>query len=181
MTIEDVEALKQAIASGRTPAFLLFWGHTAKTDEIGKHVLSQWWPAAFSLDGRTYATAEHYMMAHKAELFGDQETRDAILAAPGPSQAKTLGRAVRGFDDDRWIAHRFDVAVRGNVAKFGQNPELAAWLRSTGDAVLVEASPVDRIWGIGLAADDARAREPARWRGLNLLGFALMKVRAALQ
>ena len=180
MPIEDVESLNAAIADGRTPELLLFWGHTAKTNEIGKHVLSQWWPAAFSLDGRTYATAEHYMMAQKAELFGDRETLDAIVAASSPSQAKKLGRAVRGFDDQRWIAHRFDVAVRGNVAKFGQNSELADWLRSTGKAVLVEASPVDRIWGIGLAADDARARDPSAWLGLNLLGFALMKARTAL-
>ncbi|WP_316181007.1 NADAR family protein [Bradyrhizobium sp. SZCCHNRI1009] len=180
MPIEDVESLKAAIAGGRAPELLLFWGHTAKTSEIGKHVLSQWWSAAFALDGRTYATAEHYMMAQKAELFGDRETLDAILAAPGPSEAKKLGREVRGFDDARWTAHRLDVAVRGNAAKFGQNPALAEWLRATGNAVLVEASPVDRIWGIGLAADDPRARDPARWRGLNLLGFALMTVRAAL-
>ncbi|BAM90239.1 hypothetical protein S58_42540 [Bradyrhizobium oligotrophicum S58] len=101
-------------------------------------------------------------MAQKAALFGDQETHDAILAAPGPSQAKKLGRAVRGFDDARWTAHRFEVAVHGNVAKFGQNPALADWLRSTGDAVLVEASPVDRIWGIGLAADDPRGARSLR-------------------
>ncbi|MGJ5203315.1 NADAR family protein [Bradyrhizobium sp. HKCCYLR20261] len=99
---------------------------------------------------------------------------------PGPSQAKKLGREVRGFDDARWTAHRFDIAVRGNVAKFGQNPPLGQWLRSTAEAVLVEASPVDRIWGIGLAADDPRARDPLTWLGLNLLGFALMKARAAL-
>ncbi|MGC2782011.1 MAG: NADAR family protein [Bradyrhizobium sp.] len=181
MLIEDIETLTQAIVSGHAPELLLFWGHTAKSNEVGKHVLSQWWPAAFSLDGRTYATAEHYVMAQKAELFDDQETRDAILAAPGPSQAKKLGRAVRGFDDARWIAHRFDVAVRGNVAKFGQNPQLGEWLLATGDAVLVEASPVDRIWGIGLAADDPRAGDPQAWLGLNLLGFALMKTRAALR
>jgi ribA/ribD-fused uncharacterized protein len=140
-------------------------------------VLSQWWPATFSVNGQTYATAEHYMMAQKAELFGDQETRAAILSSRGPSQAKSLGRRVRGFDEERWIAHRFDVAVRGNLAKFGQNPELECWLLATDDAVLVEASPVDRIWGIGLASDDAKARDPNTWHGLNLLGFALMKVR----
>jgi ribA/ribD-fused uncharacterized protein len=181
MQIDDIDALKRAIGSGWNPEFLLFWGHTAKDQRIGKHVLSQWWPATFTADGRTYATAEHYMMAQKAELFGDQETLAAILSAPGPSQAKNLGRRVRGFDDERWIAHRFDVAVRGNLAKFGQNPELQAWLLATGDAVIVEASPVDRIWGIGLAADDARAQEPNSWQGLNLLGFALMKTRHVLK
>ncbi|MGJ4950307.1 NADAR family protein [Bradyrhizobium sp. HKCCYLS20291] len=180
MPIDNIETLKREFAAGRKTELLLFWGHTAKGDEVGEHVLSQWWPAPFSLDGLTYPTAEHYMMAQKAALFGDQATRDAILAAPGPSQAKKLGREVRGFDDARWIAHRFDIAVRGNVAKFGQNPLLADWLRTTAEAVLVEASPVDRIWGIGLAADDPRARDPLAWRGLNLLGFALMVARAQL-
>jgi ribA/ribD-fused uncharacterized protein len=142
-------------------------------------VLSQWWPATFSVNGQTYATAEHYKMAQKAELFGDQETRAAILSSRGPSQAKS--RRVRGFDEERWIAHRFDVAARGNLAKFGQNPEHECWLLATGDAVLVEASPIDRIWEISLAADDAKARYPSTWHGLNLLGFALMKARQSLE
>jgi ribA/ribD-fused uncharacterized protein len=181
MHIDDVEALKRAIGSGWKPEFLFFWGQTAKDQRIGKHVLSQWWPATFSVDGRTYATAEHYMMAQKAELFGDQETLAAILSSSSPSQAKNLGRRVRGFDEEHWIAHRFETAVRGNLAKFGQSPELEDWLLATGDAVLVEASPVDRIWGIGLAADDARAGDPHSWQGLNLLGFALMKARHSLK
>src|ERR1700742_4095410 len=174
MQIADVEGLRRAIGSGWKPAFLFFWGHTAKGRRIGRHVLSQWWPAAFSVGVRTYATAEHYMMAQKAELFGDEESLAAIVSTPSPGKAKSLGRSVRGFDEERWIAHRFDVAVRGNTAKFGQNPELAEWLLETGEAVLVEASPVDNIWGIGLAADDERARDPDSWPGLNLLGFALM-------
>jgi ribA/ribD-fused uncharacterized protein len=180
MQIDDVEVLKRAIGFEWNPEFLFFWGHTAKDQRIGKHVLSQWWPAMFSVDGRTYASAEQYMMAQKAELFGDQETLAAILSSPDPSQAKSLGRRVRGFDEERWIAHRFDTAVHGNVAKFSQNPELEGWLLATGDAVLVEASPVDRIWGIGLAAEDTRARDPRSWPGLNLLGFALMKTRQSL-
>lgn len=181
MQISDVETLRRAIDCGWNPEFLFFWGHTAKGQRIGKHVLSQWWPATFSVDGRTYRSAEHYMMAQKAELFGDEETLAAILSAPGPSQAKSLGRRVRGFDEERWIEHRFHIAVRGNIAKFDQNPELEEWLLATGDAVLVEASPVDRVWGIGLAADDTRARDPCSWLGLNLLGFALMKTRHSLR
>src|SRR5208337_1994804 len=101
------EALKRAIGSGWNPEFLFFSGHTAKDQRIGKHVLSQWWPAMFSVDSWKYASAEHYMMAQKAELFGDQEILAAILSSPGPSQAKRLGRRVRGFDEERWIAHRF--------------------------------------------------------------------------
>lgn len=87
---------------------------------------------------------------------------------------------MRGFDEARWLAHRFDLVVEGNFAKFTQHPDLLRFLLSTGDRVLVEASPVDAIWGIGLAANDPQSADPARWQGLNLLGFALMVVRDRL-
>lgn len=119
------------------------------------------------------------MMAEKAALFGDEATRRRILDAPNPGAAKVLGREVRGFDDAVWVAHRYGIVVRGTAAKFAQSPDLGAFLRATDTRVLVEASPVDRIWGIGLARDDERAGNPLRWRGLNLLGFALMEVRDA--
>ena len=181
MEIHDIESLKRALEAGQCPEFLFFWGHTAKGREIGKHVLSHWWPATFALDGQTYASAEQYMMAQKAKLFGDEDAHARILATTSPSEAKKLGRRVKGFDEALWVAHRFEIAVRGNIAKFGQNLELKDWLVGTGDCVLVEASPVDRIWGIGLAADDTRAGDPRTWRGLNLLGFALMKARALVR
>jgi ribA/ribD-fused uncharacterized protein len=116
----------------------------------------------------------------KAWLFGDHETAAKILAAGHPGEAKKLGRAVRDFDETVWDAHRFDLVVRGNIAKFGQHPELKEFLLGTRNRVIVGASPLDRIWGIGLAADDRRAASPAAWRGLNLLGFALMAAREAL-
>ena len=178
--INDIASLRAAIAAGLRPTFLFFWGHTARDASVGKHVLSQWWPASFVIDGQEYPTAEHYMMAEKARLFGDEEARSQIIAATSPAQVKALGRKVRGFDEARWIANRFEIAQRGNVAKFNQNPELKDWLVNTSPMVLVEASPVDTIWGMGLAADDKRASDPHQWRGLNLLGFALMQVRAAL-
>ena len=103
------------------------------------------------------------------------------LAAGLPRQAKDLGRRVRGFDEEKWVATRFELVVRGNLAKFDQHANLREFLLGTGERVLVEASPVDRIWGIGLAADDERAEKPGLWRGLNLLGFALMEVRRALR
>jgi ribA/ribD-fused uncharacterized protein len=133
------------------------------------------------VSGSVYPTAEHFMMAGKAELFGDGETAARIRAAGHPKQAKELGRQVRSFDEGTWAAARFDLVVRGNAAKFGQHPELAAFLLGTGDRVLVEASPLDRVWGIGLAAGDARAGDASAWRGLNLLGFALMAVRQQLR
>ena len=178
--IYDRAALVAAIADGWRPKLLLFWGHRPRGTGVGKHVLSQWWPATFSVEGDSYASAEHFMMAEKARLFGDETTRAAILAASKPGAAKALGRMVRGFDDQRWMEHRFDIVVRASLAKFGQNADLRGYLLETGDKVLVEASPVDRVWGIGLAADDARAQRPSEWSGLNLLGFALMRARATL-
>jgi ribA/ribD-fused uncharacterized protein len=147
---------------------------------LGPSCLSQWWPAPFTVDGVHYRTAEHWMMAEKARLFGDERSATAVLAAASPKDAKALGRAVRVFDVARWEAAGFDIVVRGSAAKFGQDPQLRDYLVGTGDAVLVEASPVDAVWGIGLAADDPRARRPAEWPGRNLLGFALMQARHIL-
>jgi len=117
------------------------------------------------------------MMAEKAALFGDQATRALVLQAPTTGAAKALGRQVRGFDEATWLENRFSVVIRANEAKFAQNAELGLFLKQTGSRILVEASPVDSIWGIGLAQDDARASNPNLWPGLNLLGFALMQVR----
>jgi ribA/ribD-fused uncharacterized protein len=113
-------------------------------------------------------------------LFGDEHAAARIRATTDPAKAKALGREVQGFDEQRWTAERFRIVVTGNLAKFGQHPDLREYLRSTGDKVLVEASPEDRVWGIGLAATDARAADPRTWRGQNLLGFALMEVRRRL-
>jgi ribA/ribD-fused uncharacterized protein len=176
------EQLIEAIeVGGATPKWLMFWGHQPERDgSIGKGCLSQWWPCGFTVAGVEYASAEHWMMAGKARLFEDESALERILAANTPAEAKSLGRQVRGFDDDRWASACFDLVTAGNVAKFGQNPELRAYLLGTAARVLVEASPVDRVWGIGLAADDPRAGDPRRWRGGNLLGFALMRAREQL-
>ncbi|HLK96213.1 MAG TPA: NADAR family protein [Hymenobacter sp.] len=176
--IRSVETLLQHVHAEKPLKYLLFWGHTVRPNEpVGKECFSQWYPAAFTLDGDTYATAEHYMMAEKARLFNDETTRAAILQAAHPNDAKKLGRRVKGFDDAQWNAARFAIVVRGNEAKFSQHPAMRDFLLQSGARVLVEASPVDTIWGIGLAQDSPRATNPAEWRGLNLLGFALMEVR----
>lgn len=181
MTVESVEELRGAIAEGLAPKYLPFWGHTPRPDgSIGSSCLSQWWPATFVVEGVTFASAEHYMMWRKARLFDDAATAARILEVGHPSQAKNLGREIRDFDETIWEHARFEIVVAGSVAKFGQDEALRTYLLGTGKRVLVEASPVDRIWGIGLTADDARAADPARWRGLNLLGFALMRARREL-
>jgi ribA/ribD-fused uncharacterized protein len=172
-----LDQLLSVIHNGGQPQYLLFWGHQPPPQGC----LSQWWPAAFTVDGVSYPTAEHYMMAAKARLSGDTGTVGKILAAPHPGAAKELGRQVRGFDEQHWAEHRFDVVVAGNMAKFSQHPQLRDYLIGTGSRVLVEASPQDRVWGIGLAAGDERAGSPEHWPGLNLLGFALMEVRHQLR
>ena len=177
----DVETLAALVAQGNRPKFLHFWRHTPRVPgQLDASCLSQWYPAPFVEGDDAYPTAEHFMMAEKARLFEDLETRGRVLSCRTAADAKKLGRTVKGFDDHLWEAARFEVVVRANLAKFSQNSSLQDFLLGTGHRVLVEASPVDVIWGIGLAANDPMALNPRQWKGLNLLGFALMEVRAKL-
>lgn len=172
-----LEDLRSRFNSGEELKYAFFWGHQRSKSGITSSCFSQWFNAEFIVEGQRYPTAEHFMMAEKAALFGDQEIRAQVLQAPTPDAAKALGRNVRGFNDHDWLQHRYAIVVRANQAKFSQNPELNAFLKETGSRIIVEASPVDSIWGIGLAQDDENASNPNLWRGLNLLGFALMQVR----
>lgn len=180
-SIRSVSDLLAQLDAGLDPKYLCFWGHQPNKDgSIGKSCLSQWFEAAFTIDGIPYRSAEHFMMAEKARLFGDLDARSRILESRTPAEAKKLGRSIRDFDEDAWNSSRFDIVVRANAAKFGQNSNLCQFLLGTKGRILVEASPVDAIWGIGLAADDPRAEQPRQWQGLNLLGFALMAARDQL-
>ncbi|MFI8437672.1 NADAR family protein [Streptomyces sp. NPDC079020] len=180
--MERIDDLLAGVAHGRRVKYLPFWGHRPRPDgALGPSCLSQWWPSPFTVDSVTYPTAEHWMMAGKARLFGDAAAEREALEASSPAAAKKAGRLVRGFDEDTWVRERFALVVEGSVHKFGQDPGLRAFLLNTGERVLVEASPMDRIWGIGLAADDERVERPQQWRGLNLLGFALMEARTRLR
>lgn len=162
--------------------FLFFWGHQPSKDgSITKTCFSQWWASPFVVDGITYKTAEHWMMAKKAELFNDNEILEKIIQVNSPAEAKKLGREVRNYDDALWLANRYEIVKQGNFYKFSQNSDLKEFLMNTKERVLVEASPVDAIWGIGMAADDKDVLNPEKWRGLNLLGFALMEVRDELK
>ncbi|MGI5471154.1 NADAR family protein [Streptomyces sp. CA-132043] len=177
----SVTELRSALESGSTYKYVYFWGHAPRRDgSLGASCFSQWWPAPFTVDGVRYPTAEHWMMAGKARLFGDRQALQRVLRAGHPKQAKDAGRTVRGFDEETWRRHRYALVVEGSLHKFGQDAALRDYLLGTGQRVLVEASPLDRIWGIGLAADDERAADPERWQGLNLLGFALMEARQRL-
>ena len=156
-----------------TDTMVLFW----RTADI----YSNWHPSRFVLNGREYANAEQYMMAEKARLFGDTEVAEKVMATTDPGRMKALGRQVRGFVEARWVAERDRVMYDACLAKFSQNPALKAKLLATGERLIVEASPLDRIWGIGLAENDPRAEDQSQWQGLNLLGVALMRVRETLR
>lgn len=173
--------LRQQHDAGIRLKYLFFWGHEPHPNGIITHsCLSQWWEGAFEVDGIVYKTAEHWMMAEKARLFGDKEMRARIIACEKPGEAKALGREVRGFDQAIWGAERFAIVRDGNYYKFSQDEALKAFLINTNQRILAEASPIDAIWGIGMAKYHPSVTDPYRWRGLNLLGFALMEVRDAL-
>jgi ribA/ribD-fused uncharacterized protein len=173
--------LLDGLAKKQRYKYIFFWGDTPNRDgSIGPSCLRQWYHAPFTVNGTRYPTAEHWMMAAKARLFNDDDSLRRILAASHPQKAKAIGRQVTGFTTEIWQHHRTTLVAEGNLHKFRQNPTLLEYLLTTTPRVLVEASPVDRIWGIGLAADDPRAEHPDQWRGLNLLGFALMRARLEL-
>jgi ribA/ribD-fused uncharacterized protein len=141
---------------------------------------SQWYRCSFTVGDSTFNCAEQYMMHGKALLFDDTATAAKILAAGHPREHKALGRKVKPFDDAKWRAGREAIVLAGNRAKFTQNPALLERLLATRGTTLVEASPYDKIWGIGLAATDERAQNPALWRGQNLLGKILTQLRDQL-
>lgn len=178
----DLASLRARCAAGEVFQYFYFWGHTKAEDgRITKACFSQWYESPFVVDRKTYATAEHWMMAAKARLFKDEMSLNKILSSTDPKEAKELGRLVVDFDHDTWKSNCRRLVTEGNLAKFNQNESMKSFLLSTGSAVLVEASPYDRIWGIGLPEKDPRVKHPGTWQGENLLGFALMDVREKLR
>jgi ribA/ribD-fused uncharacterized protein len=150
--------------------FTFFW----------KSPLSQWQRAPFVVGGVAFTHAEQFMMYAKALLFGDHEAAALILQAATPREQQAIGRTVRGFDEAVWVLFREGIVYQANYARFSQNPDQCALLFATRGTTLVEASPHDLVWGIGLTADDPRALDRTQWRGLNLLGEALTRVREVL-
>lgn len=170
---------KGAIPKRRTPdqtKIIAFWRPFAENG-----IFSQWYPAKFTLDGTTYASTEQFMMAHKAKLFGDAEIYVSIMATDDPKVIRELGRKVKDFAAPVWAEYKYAIVCAANYLKFTQNRALKEALLTTGDAMLVEASPYDRIWGVGLSADDPLIKNPCAWKGKNLLGEALMEVRDVIR
>ena len=173
----SIEIIKGIVRRRPDIEIIYFWGHTPNPKKITKSCFSQWYDVYFEIDGIQYHTTEQYMMASKARLFGDEDTLNEIMNATTPFEYKKLGRKVKGFEPSLWDEKKLDIVVEGNKAKFGQNPELKEFLLSTDDAILVEASPYDTIWGIGMDRETALNSKVEDWKGENLLGCALMEVR----
>lgn len=151
----------------KTDKYVFFWGGT----------FSQWFPSKFEIDGVEYVTAEQYMMAMKAKTFGDTDAQRRIMETENPRMQKAIGREVKNFDPVKWSEVAQQFVYEANMAKFTENIEMYNELMSTGDREIVEASPEDRIWGIGLHASDPRCLDKSQWLGTNLLGIVLMRVR----
>lgn len=139
--------------------------------------LGQWNMLPFNVDGVKYNCAEQYMMAQKAKLFNDIESYELIMKEKSPRNHQALGRKIKNFDEEVWKNHREEIVYTANIAKFSQNPELLEMLLRTPDTTFVEASPYDKIWGVGLGEDDPLIDDEKNWKGLNLLGKTLTRVR----
>jgi ribA/ribD-fused uncharacterized protein len=177
--------LQQAVAEYATNGptnFIYFWEHDALSHK-GKNegCCSQWCFSPFSIGDITYSCSEQYMMTEKALLFEDYVAYSAIMNAEHPGEMKAIGKRVANFEESIWKKERMGIVTTANVEKFGQNERLRQWLLDTGNKILVEASPYDKIWGIGYHTLDAPEIKPEDWAGQNLLGWAIMEARKQLQ
>lgn len=173
-----VETICKRFHAGEKLNYTMFWsGQPSADGSITKNCMSQWWMGEFWYEMNPYCCMEQVMMAEKAAVFGDEETRKEILNCNDPRLIKALGRKVRHFDDTVWNQVKYSIILNGNFMKFSQDPKLREFLLSTGNDILVEASPYDAIWGIRMSETHENAKNPTKWQGQNLLGFALMEVR----
>ncbi len=178
----NIDWIKEKFDKEDIIKYIFFWGHEGNpSEQIGKFVFSQWFYSPITVDNIVFKTAEHWMMAQKAKLFGDLLAFDRIVKAEKPGEVKEIGRQIMGFDEKVWNAHKYEIVTQGNIHKFDQHKQLCDYLLHTNDRILVEVSPVDTIWGIGMAEDSNLINNPYNWRGLNLLGFALMDARDYLR
>jgi ribA/ribD-fused uncharacterized protein len=154
-----------------TDDFVFFWNG----------IYSQWYSSNFIINDITFNCCEQYMMYMKAKTFNDDEIAQEILKETSPMIHKSLGKKVKNFDRDLWDQKCFSIVYQANFAKFSQNENLKKQLLETGNRILVEASPYDKIWGIKMGVGDDYIESPSHWEGLNLLGFVLTTVRKNLR
>ena len=169
--------LIEDLKKGKKYDYTFFWSHKSKSGIIGNHIFSQWYHSPFIENEITYETAEHYMMASKARVFNDWKALDKILNTKKPNVAKKIGRGIKNFNIKEWNKHKIDIVLQGSLLKFNQHNNLKNFLLLTNESILVEASPFDPYWGIGMRAKHRNSKNPIRWKGQNLLGFCLMEAR----
>lgn len=169
-----------SITNSKQPLF--FWGHDSNKNGMDA-CFSNWYPSQFTdINGQIFSDTEMWMMYHKALLFKDNEIAQKILQCTNnPKKAKELGRKVKNFDSITWDAHAQNIVYEGLLLKFSQNSKLKKHLLSTGDRLLVEASPYDKIWGIGISSTNAKKTPQKLWPGKNWLGKCLVKTRETLK
>lgn len=143
--------------------------------------LSNWYLSGFEYGGKIFSSVEQYMMYQKAVTFNDSEIAEQILRTDDVGYIKSMGRAVRKYSESIWNGRRQIIVYRGLLAKFEQSISLRNQLMETGEAILAECAVKDRIWGIGLSMSDENRFQMDKWRGQNLLGYALMEVREQLR
>lgn len=177
----SVDTLIEERKAGLERPIICFWGHRNRGRSVGKECFSQWYKADFRVNHLRYCCMEQYMMAEKARIFGDEEIAKQIMDETMQDKIKGLGRKVKNFDENIWNEVKYHIVLTGNYYKFSQNKQLRQVLLSTGESILVEASPLDMIWGIGIDANNENAYHPEKWNGSNLLGFALTEVREEIK
>lgn len=150
----------------QTKTHIYFWGS----------IFSNFHPIDFIHQNNEFANSEQAFMWRKAVFFKDFDTALKILETTNPQEAKSLGRKVKYYDDIKWNQIREQIMYEVNIDKY-ENKELQKLLLSTNNLIIVESSPVDKIWGVGLSKEDPRILDENNWKGLNLLGKVLMKVR----
>lgn len=173
----SLEWLKEQSSRKQQFEFVFFWGHIDRKNEgIGKFCLSHWYESPFIVNKILYNTAEHWMMYRKAMQFDDFYSAQEVLRAETPEVAQSIGRTIKNYDNDNWHLPSFEMVRLGNIHKFNQHPDLLAYLLKQKNKILVEASPYDNKWGIGLNANDKAIYHVEKWQGTNFLGFVLMEV-----
>lgn len=167
------------IEENKINKYLFFW--KPNKNLTNETCFSQWQPSLFEIDGVVYNCAEQYMMSQKAKLFKDEYIYDLVMDSIKPQDMIKLGRKVKNFNESIWDKNKYSIIFDANYNKFSQNEKMKKFLLSTNDKVIVEASPYDKVWGVGMDSNNRKIYNPNNWRGENLLGFIIMEVRDLLK
>lgn len=176
-TIDYTYNREWVLKNHKDKKYVFFWQAFSSGNRMTASCLSQWYESTINIDDKIYCNMEQYMMACKAILFNDERILKKIMNESNPKYIKALGKKVSNFDETVWSNARYNILVKGNYYKFLQNPKMKDFILGTGDSILAEASPYDKLYGIGFKQESSNARNPLNWKGANLLGFALMEVR----